>query len=76
MLLTMILAALAVDGLFSAAGLIPTSRPSRDDIFGSVQLDYKLVLNLLATGVFAWLMWLARRSSGYRVECSAHAEGH
>ena len=22
------------------------------------------------------LMWLARRASGYRVECSAHAEGH
>jgi uncharacterized protein len=77
MLLTMVLAALAVDGLFSAAGLVPTARPSRQDIFGSVQLDYKLVLNLLATGLFAWLMLLARRpSSGYRVECSAHAEGH
>ena len=47
MLLTMIVAALAVDGLFSAAGLIPTTRPSREDIFGSVELDYKLVLNIL-----------------------------
>jgi uncharacterized protein len=62
MLLTMMLAALAVDGLFSAAGLIPASRPSRADIFGSVQLDYKLVLNLIATFVFAALMWMARRS--------------
>src|SRR3954449_1291283 len=55
MLLTMIVAALAVDGIFSAAGLIPTSRPSREDIFGSVGLDYKLVLNAIATVVFAAL---------------------
>jgi uncharacterized protein len=60
MLVTMILAALAVDGLFSAAGLIPTGRPRRDDIFGSVQLDYKLWLNLLGTAVFAALMWTSR----------------
>jgi uncharacterized membrane protein YraQ (UPF0718 family) len=75
MLVTMVLAALAVDGLFSAAGLIPSSRPNREDIFGSVELDYKLVLNVFATLVFAWLMWLSRRS-GYRVECGAHADGH
>jgi uncharacterized membrane protein YraQ (UPF0718 family) len=75
MLLTMIVAALAVGGVFSALGLIPTDRPSRADIFGSVELDYKLVLNVLATVVFAALMWLARES-GYRVACSAHAEGH
>jgi uncharacterized protein len=76
MLLTMVVAALAVDALFSALGLIPTTRPSREDIFGSVQLDYKLVLNLLATAVFAVLAWLSRRDSGYRVECGAHAQGH
>ncbi len=45
MLVTMVIAALAVDGLFSAAGLVPSGpRPSRNDVFGSVQLDYKLVL--------------------------------
>jgi len=66
MLLTMVLAALIVDGLFSALGLIPTGpRPSRADIFGSVQLDYKLVLNALATGVFAALWWLARRRGAH-----------
>jgi len=74
MLLTMVLAALAVDGLFSALGLIPTTRPSRNDIFGSVQLDYKLVLNLLGLAVFAALFWLsgpgARRASA---TCPAHA---
>jgi uncharacterized membrane protein YraQ (UPF0718 family) len=74
MLLTMVLAALAVDGLFSAAGLIPTTRPSRNDIFGSVRLDYKLVLNVLGLAVFAALFWLSGR--GGRREsatCPAHA---
>ncbi len=47
MLLTMILAALAIDGLFGAAGLIPHVRPTRADIFGCVKLDYKLVTNVL-----------------------------
>jgi uncharacterized membrane protein YraQ (UPF0718 family) len=66
MLLTMVLAALIVDALFSALGLIPTGpRPSRGDIFGSVQLDYKLVLNVLAAGVFAALWWLARRRGAH-----------
>jgi hypothetical protein len=37
MFATMAIAALAVDGLFSAAGLIPTGpRPSRTDIFGTI----------------------------------------
>jgi uncharacterized membrane protein YraQ (UPF0718 family) len=61
MLLTMIVAALAVDGLFSTLHLIPTTRPSRDDIFGSVQLDYKLVLNVIGLIVFAALFWLTAR---------------
>jgi uncharacterized membrane protein YraQ (UPF0718 family) len=74
MLLTMILAALAVDGLFSAAGLVPTTRPSREDIFGSVELDYKLVLNVLGLAVFAVLFWLSGRG-GRRpsATCAAHA---
>ncbi|HEY1359353.1 MAG TPA: permease [Thermoleophilaceae bacterium] len=55
MFVAMVLAALAVDVLFSAAGLIPDTRPSSSDIFGSVQLDYKLVLNVVATAVFAAL---------------------
>jgi uncharacterized membrane protein YraQ (UPF0718 family) len=73
MLVTMIVAALAVDGLFSAAGLVPTTRPSRNDIFGSVQLDYKLVLNLIGLAVFAALFWLGRRDSAAAPPCPAHA---
>jgi uncharacterized membrane protein YraQ (UPF0718 family) len=40
MLVTMVLAALVVDGVFSAANLIPASRPSREDVFGSVDVEY------------------------------------
>ena len=74
MLMTMILAALAVDGLFSAAGLVPTTRPSRSDVFGSVELDYKLVLNVFGLAVFAALFRLSGRG-GRRpsATCPAHA---
>ncbi len=62
MLLTMIVAALLVDGLFHAAGLVPTgARPSRSDIFGSVGTGYKLYLNVVATVAFASLFWLTSR---------------
>jgi uncharacterized protein len=62
MFVTMALAALAIDGLFSLLGLIPSgARPSRDDIFGSIQLDYKLLLNLLGAVIFIALFWLTQR---------------
>jgi uncharacterized protein len=61
MFVTMVLAALAVDLLFSAAGLIPESRPSTEDVFGAIELDYKLVLNVLATAVFVALFALTLR---------------
>jgi uncharacterized protein len=59
MFLTMVLAALVIDGVFSAAGLIPTgARPSRGDIFGTIAVNYKLLLNVLALAVFSALFWL------------------
>ncbi len=61
MFVTIVLAALIVDGLFGLAGLIPSSRPSRSDIFGSVQLDYKLVLNVFGSVIFVALFWLTAR---------------
>jgi uncharacterized membrane protein YraQ (UPF0718 family) len=61
MFVTMVLAALAIDGLFSALGLIPTDRPSTSDVFGSIKLDYKAALNLIALVVFAALMSLTVR---------------
>lgn len=60
MFVTMVVAGLAVDGLFAGAGLIPTGRPTRDDVFGSISLDYKLVLNILGLLVFGCLFWLTR----------------
>jgi hypothetical protein len=61
MFVTIVLAALIVDGLFSLVGLIPDTRPSRSDIFGSVELDYKLILNLLGLAIFAALFYLTAR---------------
>ena len=61
MFVTMVVAALLIDGLFSATGLIPTDRPTRDEVFSSIELDYKLVLNVLALVAFAALMRLAMR---------------
>jgi uncharacterized membrane protein YraQ (UPF0718 family) len=63
MFVTMVIAALIVDLLFGLAGLIPTGpRPTRADVFGSIQVDYKLFLNLLGLAIFAALMWRTRRS--------------
>jgi uncharacterized protein len=65
MLLTMIVAALIVDGVFGLVGLVPTGpRPSRADVFGTIGLNYKLVLNVIATAVFVALLWLSRGASG------------
>jgi uncharacterized protein len=61
MFMTMVLAALAVDGLFSAAGLIPQTRPTRADIFSSVKVDYKLFTNILGLTIFAALFALTLR---------------
>jgi uncharacterized membrane protein YraQ (UPF0718 family) len=67
MFVTMVMAALVVDGVFGVAGLIPDERPQTDDIMGGVALDYKLALNLTGAVVFTALWWLpaiARRTSG------------
>jgi uncharacterized membrane protein YraQ (UPF0718 family) len=69
MFVTMVLAALLVDGLFSLADLIPATRPTRADVFGSIELDYKLVLNVVASLAFGALMYLSRR-----VEHPSHDE--
>ena len=58
MFVTMVIAALIVDGLFSGAGLIPHARPTRADIFSSIKVDYKLFTNVLGVAVFAALFAL------------------
>ncbi|HET7453890.1 MAG TPA: permease [Solirubrobacterales bacterium] len=73
MLVTIVIAALIVDGLFSLGGLIPTGpRPTREDVFGSVEVDYKLFLNILGLVIFAALYWVSRGHSGGH-GCEHHA---
>ena len=61
MFLTMVIAALIVDGLFSGAGLIPHTRPTRADIFSSIRVDYKLFTNVLGIAIFTTLFALTMR---------------
>jgi uncharacterized membrane protein YraQ (UPF0718 family) len=75
MFVTMVVAALIVDGLFSAAGLIPSARPTRADVFGSVELDYKLVLNVVGAVVFATLFYLTTRRRDETAYAGGRAEG-
>jgi uncharacterized protein len=61
MFVTIVVAALIVDGLFSALGLIPDTRPTRAEIFSSIEVNYKLVLNIIGLLVFAILFGLTMR---------------
>jgi len=62
MFATMAIAALIVDGIFSALGVIPTGpRPTRGDIFSAIRIDYKLALNVLGVVIFVVLFWLTAR---------------
>jgi uncharacterized protein len=59
MFLTMVLAALATDLVFSALGVVPDTRPSIESISDrGIGLKYTAVLNLLFTVVGAVLVWL------------------
>jgi hypothetical protein len=70
MFVTMAAAALAIDGIFSAAGLIPRgARPTRTDIFSAITVNYKLFLNLAGLAVFGVLMWLTARRGGVDPVC-------
>jgi hypothetical protein len=61
MFVTMVAAALIIDLVFSGAGLIPHTRPTTEDVFGSIQLDYKAVLNAVAIVVFVFLFAVTAR---------------
>jgi hypothetical protein len=69
MFVTIVVSALVVDGLFSGLGLVPTGRPSRADIFGTLSLDYKLFLNILALVIFAAMFWLTYRRGATDPSC-------
>jgi uncharacterized membrane protein YraQ (UPF0718 family)/YHS domain-containing protein len=61
MFVTIVIAALLVDGLFSVLGLIPHAHPTRADIFGKVALNYKLFTNVLGLAIFTALFALTMR---------------
>jgi uncharacterized protein len=61
MFASMVLAALAVDGIFSWAGLIPQHRPSIDSIANrGISWNYTTALNIVFTVVALALLWLTR----------------
>jgi uncharacterized protein len=75
MLVTMALAALAVDVVFGALNLIPDGpRPSRGDVFGTLEVNYKLFLNVAATAIFAALMWLTARRGATDPVCGMQVD--
>jgi uncharacterized protein len=74
MLSTMMIAALAIDGLFTLIGIVPDTRPSRDEIFASITVDYKLVLNVIATIAFAALFALTVRRGATDPVCGMQVD--
>jgi uncharacterized membrane protein YraQ (UPF0718 family)/YHS domain-containing protein len=76
MFVTMVIAALIVDGIFTGLGLVPTARPTRADIFSSIQPDYKLALNVLALAIFAGLFWLTARRGVTDPVCGMKVDRH
>ncbi|MGA2320917.1 MAG: permease [Solirubrobacteraceae bacterium] len=74
MFVAIVVAALAVDGLFSALTLIPHTRPSRAEIFGGVRVDYKLFTNLLGLAVFVALFALTVRRGARDPVCGMRVD--
>jgi uncharacterized membrane protein YraQ (UPF0718 family) len=73
MFVTIVIAALVVDGVFNLVDLVPTGpRPTREDVFGSIEVDYKLFLNILGLAIFAALFWVSRGRGGSH-GCEHHA---
>jgi hypothetical protein len=72
---TMAVSALIVGGLFSLLGAVPAGpRPTRADIFGSVRLNYKLVLNLLGLVIFGALFLLTARRGATDPMCGMRVD--
>jgi uncharacterized protein len=61
MFVTMVAAALVIDVVFGPLGLIPDDRPTTNDVFGAIELDYKLALNVVGAVVFVTLIGLTVR---------------
>jgi uncharacterized membrane protein YraQ (UPF0718 family)/YHS domain-containing protein len=74
MFVVMVISALAVDGIFGLAGLVPTDRPSSEGLFESIGFDYKLVLNSLGLVAFGALMYLTVRRGATDPVCGMQVD--
>jgi len=74
MFVTIVLAAALIDVLFAGAGLIPSARPTRAEVFGEIQLGYNLIANVLALVVFAALFALTRRRGARDPVCGMEVD--
>jgi uncharacterized membrane protein YraQ (UPF0718 family)/YHS domain-containing protein len=74
MFVTMVIAALAIDGLFTLAGVVPDTRPGRGEIFAPITVDYKFVLNVIATVAFAGLFALTIRRGATDPVCGMQVD--
>jgi uncharacterized membrane protein YraQ (UPF0718 family)/YHS domain-containing protein len=74
---SVVLAALAVDGLFSLAGLVPSHRPSIDSIAERpVTWNYTSVLDILFAFVFVALVGLTLRRGATDPVCGMTVDRH
>jgi uncharacterized membrane protein YraQ (UPF0718 family) len=77
MFAAMVLAALAIDGIFDAAGLIPSHRPSVDSISSrGVSWNYTTVLNIVFLLVAAALIGLTLRRGARDPVCGMTVQRH
>jgi hypothetical protein len=74
MFVTMVIAALVIDGVFAGLDLIPSTRPSTEDVFGTIELDYKALLNAIALVAFAALMALTVRRGATDPVCGMRVD--
>jgi len=72
-----VLAALAVDGIFSALGLVPAKRPSIDSISSrGISWNYTTFLNIAFLGVAAFLVALTLRRGAKDPVCGMTVDRH
>ena len=75
MFAAIVLAALAVDGVFSAAGLVPSTRPSIDSITSrGISWNYTTFLNIIFLAVAAGLFGLTLRRGAMDPVCGMRVD--
>jgi uncharacterized protein len=74
MFVAMVLAALAIDGIFAGLNLIPSDRPSTEDVFSGIELNYKALLNGLALIAFVALIAMTVRRGATDPVCGMRVD--